>query len=72
MTLFSIPLPEDRASKLLLQAERAGLSPEEFLSRCVEEILGRPDEAFSGAAEHVLKKNAELYRRLAPCALSAW
>ena len=65
MTLFSIPLPEDRASKLLFQAERIGLSPEEFLRRCVGEILDRPDEAFSDAAEHVLKKNAEIYKRLA-------
>ena len=65
MTLFSIPLPEDRASKLLLQAERVGLYREEFLRRCVGEILDRPDEAFSDAAEHVLKKNAEIYKRLA-------
>ena len=64
MTLFSIPLPEDGASKLLFQAERAGLSPEEFLRRCVDEILDRPNEAFSDAAEHVLKKNAEIYKRL--------
>ena len=65
MTLFSIPLPEDRASKLLLQAERVGLYREEFLRRCVGEILDRPDEAFSDAAENVLKKNAEIYRSLA-------
>ena len=65
MTLFSIPLPEDRASKFLLQAERVGLYPEAFLRRCVGEILDRPDEAFSDAAEHVLKKNAEIYKRLA-------
>jgi hypothetical protein len=31
----------------------------------VGEILDRPDEAFSDAAEHVLKKNAEIYKRLA-------
>ena len=65
MTLFSIPLPEDRASKLPFQAERVGLYPEEFLRRCVGKILARPDEAFSDAAEHVLKKNAEIYKRLA-------
>ena len=65
MPLFSIPLPEDRTSKLLFQAERVGLYPEEFLRRCVGEILDRPDEAFSDAAENVLKKNAEIYRSLA-------
>jgi len=65
MPLFSIPLPEDRASKLLFQAERVGLYPEEFLRRSVGEILDRPNEAFSDAAENVLKKNAEIYRSLA-------
>ena len=65
MTLFFIPLPEDRASKLLFQAERVGLYPEEFLRRSVGEILDRPNEAFSDAAENVLKKNAEIYRSLA-------
>ena len=65
MPLFSIPLPEDRTSKLLFQAERVGLYPEEFLRRCVGESLDRPDEAFSDAAENVLKKNAEIYRSLA-------
>ncbi len=65
MPLSSIPLPEDRASKLLFQAERVGLYPEEFLRRCVGKILDRPDEAFSDAAENVLKKNAEIYRSLA-------
>jgi hypothetical protein len=65
MTTFSIPLPEDRVSQLLLHAERVGLSPEEYLRRCVEEILDRQDQVFRGAVEHVLTKNAELYRRLA-------
>lgn len=65
MTTFSIPLPENRASQLLLQAERAGLSPEEFLRRCIEEFLDRQNEEFRGAVAHVLTKNAELYRRLA-------
>jgi len=31
----------------------------------VEELLARPDDAFQRAVTEVLKKNAELYRRLA-------
>jgi hypothetical protein len=36
----------------------------------IEELLTRPDEAFKQAAEYVLQKNADLYRRLAQCATS--
>ena len=46
-------------------AEQAGVSPEEYLRRRVEQMLQQPDEAFREAADHVLRKNAELYRRLA-------
>jgi len=31
----------------------------------IEELLVRPDEEFEKAADYLLKKNAELYRRLA-------
>jgi hypothetical protein len=31
----------------------------------IEELLSRPEDAFKQAAGYVLKKNAELYRRLA-------
>jgi hypothetical protein len=33
--------------------------------RRVEQLLDHPDEQFRQAADYVLKKNAELYRRLA-------
>ncbi|MFM8933868.1 MAG: DNA-binding protein [Gemmataceae bacterium] len=65
MTTFSIPLSNKRASQLLLQADTAGLTPEEFLRIYIEEFLDRQEEAFRGAVAHVLTKNAELYRRLA-------
>jgi hypothetical protein len=51
-------------AQLRLRAEQAGLTPEEFLRRRVEQLLDRPDESFRQAA-YVLQKNAELYRRLA-------
>jgi hypothetical protein len=65
MTTISIPLSEDRVAQLRLRSEQAGLTPEEFLRRRVEQILDRPDEEFQSAAAFVLAKNAELYRRLA-------
>jgi hypothetical protein len=65
MTTITIPLSEERVAQLRIWAEQAGLPPEEFLRRRVEQLLDRPDEQFRQAASYVLQKNAELYRRLA-------
>jgi hypothetical protein len=65
MTMITIPLSEERFAQLRLWAEQAGLPPEEFLARRIEQLLDRPDEQFRQAASYVLQKNAELYRRLA-------
>jgi hypothetical protein len=65
MTTITIPLSDERAAQLRLWAEEAGLPPEEFLRRRVEQLLDRPDVPFQKAADHLLQKNAELYRRLA-------
>ena len=65
MTSISIPLSDERAAQLRVWAEEAGLPPEEFLRRRVEQLLDRPDQQFQKAADHLLQKNAELYRRLA-------
>jgi hypothetical protein len=65
MTTITIPLSDERLARLRTWAEEAGLTPEEFLRRRVEQILERPDEQFHTAAAYVLRKNAELYRRLA-------
>ncbi len=64
MTRITIPLSEERLAQLRVLAEQAGLAPEEFLRRQVEQLLDQPDEQFRQAAAHVLQKNAELYRRL--------
>lgn len=65
MTTITIPLSEERLARLRIWAEQAGLAPEEFLRRRVEQLLEQPDEQFRQAAAYVLQKNAELYRRLA-------
>ena len=65
MTMITIPLSDERLAKLRAWAEQAGVSPEEFLHRRVEQMLDRPSDEFTKAASYVLEKNAELYRRLA-------
>jgi len=65
MTTISIALSDEKLAQLHTWAEQAGLTPEEFLSQRVDQFLEPPDAQFRQAATHVLKKNAELYRRLA-------
>ena len=65
MTTLTITIPEDRHLKLKEMAERFRVTPEELVRVSIEEILTRPEEAFQQAVDFILKKNAELYRRLA-------
>ena len=54
-----------QAEKLRVQAERLGITPEQLAHAAVADLLATPDEAFEAAADRVLEKNEELYRRLA-------
>jgi len=65
MATITIPLSDDRMRKLKELADEAKVPPEELLRASVEEWLSRPKDDFARAAEYVLKKNAELLRRLA-------
>jgi len=65
MTTLAITLPEERLLKIKEMAARLGVTPEDLARVSLEELLSRPDEAFQRAVDYVLKKNAELYRRLA-------
>ena len=65
MAAISITLSDAGLDELRTRSAHAGLTPEEFLSRHAEQLLGQPDEAFRQAADYVLSKNADLYRRLA-------
>jgi predicted transcriptional regulator len=65
MTSITITLPEDRLAKLREIAARLNVTPEDLARVSIEELLTRPDETFKQAAEYVLHKNSELYRRLA-------
>jgi len=65
MNTLTIALPNDRLLKLKERAARFSVSPEELVLVSIEELLTRPEEQFQHAVDYVLKKNAELYRRLA-------
>jgi predicted transcriptional regulator len=65
MTSITITLPENRLAKLREIAARLNVTPEDLARVSIEEVLARPDEAFKQAAEYVLQKNSDLYRRLA-------
>ena len=58
-------LPPAQAEKLRKAAEQLGISPSELARAAVTDLLGQRDDDFQNAAERVLRKNSELYRRLA-------
>jgi antitoxin FitA len=65
MTTITIELPNARLQKLQEMATRLGVSMEELVRISVEDMLAQPDEQFQKIASYVLKKNFELYKRLA-------
>ena len=65
MHSLTITLSEDRFDKLQEIARRFNVKPEDLARVSIEELLLRPEESFEQAADYILGKNAELYRRLA-------
>jgi len=65
MKVLELQLPEQTASKLQEAAERLSVSPEQLSILSIEEKLAQLEDDFQRSAEYALKKNAELYRRLA-------
>ncbi|WP_437906052.1 hypothetical protein WME95_48870 [Sorangium sp. So ce327] len=62
---LAIDLSPAQADRLQERAKSLGLQPEELARAAVADLLTTPDDEFRAAAEVVLVKNAELYRRLA-------
>jgi hypothetical protein len=60
-----IDLTPAQAERLRSEAERLGLAPEDLARAAVADLLAIPGDDFRTAAERVLRKNEELYRRLA-------
>jgi len=65
MTTITIDLPKERIRKLKEMAAHYGVSPEELVRVSVENLLEQPEEQFQKTVDFVLKKNDELYKRLA-------
>lgn len=65
MKTLTIRFSDDTADRLEALAQRLGISEEDLVRSSVEEQLRSLDDDFEEAAEHVLAKNADLYRRLA-------
>jgi hypothetical protein len=58
-------LPPDQAERLQKEAARLGIPADDLAKAAVADLLASDDLAFQTAAERVLAKNRELYRRLA-------
>ena len=65
MSTLTITLSEDRFAKLQEIAHRFNIKAEDLARVSIEELLTRTEDSFQRAAEYVLQKNADLYRRLA-------
>ena len=58
-------LPPAQAEKLRREAERLGVPADDLARAALADFLATRDEDFRAAAERVLRKNEDLYRRLA-------
>ncbi|MBI4381209.1 MAG: DNA-binding protein [candidate division NC10 bacterium] len=58
-------LPPAQAENLREEAKRPGIDPADLARAAVTDLLATRDKDFRPAAERVLRKNEELYRRLA-------
>jgi len=65
MVQITVALTEARLQELEEVAVRLGVSVDTLVRVSVEELLAKPDESFRDTLDYVLKKNEELYRRLA-------
>jgi hypothetical protein len=62
---LTIELSPAQAERLRLEADRLGLAPEDLARAAIADLLATPGDDLKAAAERVLRKNEELYRRLA-------
>ena len=62
---LNVDLSDIQERELAAIAERLRVSPEVLASAVLRDLLSQPDQQFQLAAESVLAKNVELYRRLA-------
>ena len=61
----TVDLRPEQFARLQSIADRLGVSVESLARSSLEDLLAGLDDKFERTAEYVLKKNDELYRRLA-------
>jgi hypothetical protein len=62
---LAIELTEEQAERLREGASRLGVEPEQLALAAVTDLIASEGPDFDAAAQRVLDKNEELYRRLA-------
>jgi len=65
MNNVMISLPDDRFLQLKEMAVRFRVTPEELAMVSIFNLLRQPEDVFQDATNYVLRKNSELYKRLA-------
>ena len=65
MTTITLELPDEKAEQLSEAARQMNMTLEELVTTSVEERLAERKEYVSRAITRIIKKNEELYRRLA-------
>jgi predicted transcriptional regulator len=65
MASITVNISDEQFRRLQQLAHNSQVSPEDLLSASIEDWLVGPKNEFTQASSYVLKKNAELYRRLA-------
>ncbi|MEI8132404.1 MAG: hypothetical protein WCG34_08220 [Leptolinea sp.] len=61
---FVIELPVSQFEKLREIATQIGVLPEYLAKAAISDLISVGDEDFHSAADYVIRKNEELYRRL--------
>ena len=64
MTL-NLELDEQQTQRLHDVARRLNVSVSELAKAAINDLIAKPESEFENAATRVLKKNVELYKRLA-------
>ena len=62
---LALELPSAQAEVLRQEAQRLAISPEDLARAVLADLLSASDSEFRAASTRVLRKNQDLYRRLA-------
>ncbi len=57
---ISLELTDEQSNRL----NELGVDPHDLARAAINDLLTKPDDDFDRAAQYVLEKNSELYRRL--------